>query len=293
LTRILQERRRRSENAGQAKIAAKGNNTQTDTWKSKYAEPVGADTSSLPGLPVGWCWATVEQLSALLQYGTSAKTGEDAEGVPVVRMGNIVDGQLSLEVDALKYLPRNHEEFPNLFLEIGDMLFNRTNSAELVGKSAVYLGLPSPCSFASYLIRVRFVGGIQPGYVAALINSPAGRAWVASVKNQQVGQANVNGSKLAVCPVPLPPAAEQERIAAELDRVGSNIDTLSAGVARDHARVARLRQAILKWAFEGRLADQDPKDEPASLLLERIRLKRGEPSGDGKRASRAPKRETA
>ncbi|MBU6326091.1 MAG: hypothetical protein KGQ89_00535, partial [Verrucomicrobia bacterium] len=87
-------------------------------------------------LPVGWEWKSVGEMVDEMQYGTSAKTSEDSTGVPVLRMGNIKDG--SLVLDSLKYLPANHEEFPALLLQDGDILFNRTNSAELVGKSAVY-----------------------------------------------------------------------------------------------------------------------------------------------------------
>ena len=274
LERILKERRHRWEQAELAKMKAKGEVPKNDKWKDKYEEPSAPDTSELPELPEGWCWATVDQLSLLIQYGTSAKTNEEAEGVPVIRMGNIVDGYLTLELDTLKYLPHDHDEFPSLLLETGDMLFNRTNSAELVGKSAVYMGIPRPCSFASYLIRVRFPQGIRGAYIAAYLNSLAGKQWVASVKNQQVGQANVNGSKLAACAIPVPPAAEQERIATELEKAASNIENLASGTARDVVRTGRLRQAILRWAFEGKLVDQDPNDEPASGLLERIRRER-------------------
>ena len=111
--------------------------------------------SELPELPEGWCWATVDQVSTTVKYGSSAKTSLDLEGVPVLRMGNIQEGTLNLE--RLKHLPLDHSEFPKLLLANGDLLFNRTNSAELVGKTAVYRGRPDPCSFASYLISVRMI----------------------------------------------------------------------------------------------------------------------------------------
>jgi type I restriction enzyme, S subunit len=118
-----------------------------------------------------------------------------------MRMGNIQNGQLV--ADSLKFLPMEHEEFPELLLKPGDLLFNRTNSFELVGKTAVYSGTPERCSFASYLIRVRFLGEILPEFVGYVINSVYGREWISSVVSQQVVQANVNGTKLKAFSVPL------------------------------------------------------------------------------------------
>jgi type I restriction enzyme S subunit len=255
LERILAERRRRWHEAG---------------GRGSYQEPLSPNASNLRELPAGWCWATVDQLAHEVRYGTSAKTQEEQEeGVPVVRMGNIVDGFLDLT--ELKYLPASHDEFPDLLLQPGDVLFNRTNSAELVGKTAVFHGQREPCSFASYLIRVRVLQGAHPEFVSHYINSMAGRAWIASVVSQQVGQANVNGTKLRACTIPLPPTNEQHRIVGEVDRLFSVASATAGAASADHRRCQRLRQSILKWAFEGRLANQDPSDEPASALLERIR----------------------
>ena len=241
--------------------------------KPRYKEPAGPDTTNLPSLPEGWAWATVEQTSWQVQYGSSAKTREGSHGIPVLRMINLTtDGRLNL--DDLKFLPVQHEEFPGLLLAPGDLLFNRTNSPELVGKSVAYRGIPSPCSFASYLIRVRTCEGCHAIYLAYCLNSAWGRTWIKSVVSQQVGQANVNGSKLRAFVFPLPPAAEQLRIVAEVDRRLSVIDELEMQVEANLKRAERLRQAVLKRAFEGKLVAQDPNDEPASVLLERIRSQR-------------------
>jgi len=235
----------------------------------QYKEPAAPDTADLPDLPEGWCWATIEQLATDVTYGSSAKAAADpGHGVPVLRMGNIADGRVDFA--DLKYLGRDHEELPDLLLQRGDLLFNRTNSAELVGKSAVYNGEVAPCSFASYLIRVRFPTDVHPGYVSSFLNSNLGRRWIASVVSQQVGQANVNGTKLRVCRVPLPPRAEQERMMAEAERVLTLAETTDLEASRSILRCSRLRQSILKWAFEGRLVEQNPNDEPASVMLRRI-----------------------
>lgn len=272
LERILAERRRRWEEAELAKMKAKGK-APNDGWKAKYVEPIAPKVDSLPNLPEGWAWTTIDQLAYDVSYGSSAKTSAELTlGVPVLRMGNITDGVISFS--DLKYLAPDHPEFPDLLLEPGDLLFNRTNSAELVGKTAVFRGYRSPCSFASYLIRVRFLSDVEAEYIALYINSVAGRSWIASVVSQQVGQANVNGSKVKACPIPLPPVGEQVRILREADKQLSLISRLTVDCQSTQLRGSRLRQSILKWAFEGRLVDQDPTDEPASRLLERIRAER-------------------
>jgi type I restriction enzyme S subunit len=230
------------------------------TGRAKYKEPTVPDTVNLPTLPEGWARATVEQLSTHVQYGSSAKTNEDSIGVPVLRMGNIEEGKLVL--DSLKYLPANHEEFPDLLLAEGDLLFNRTNSAELVGKTAVFRGIPQTCSFASYLIRVRLTELCLPDFVAYFINSVFGRAWIALVVSQQVGQANVNGTKLQALVVPCAPFAEQKRIVVEVERRLSVVEEVEAVVAANLRRATRLRQSILERAFSGRLVSGNSASHP-------------------------------
>lgn len=88
----------------------------------------------------------------------------------------VQDGELDLA--SLKYLPADHDEFPLLLLQDGDLLFNRTNSPELVGKTAVFRSQVVPCSFASYLISVRFSESYTPEFAAAFINSLYGKYWI-------------------------------------------------------------------------------------------------------------------
>ena len=242
LQRILSER---------SKIMAKTSSRGTKQRDTVFINSQLPDSTHTLKLPEDWTWATVEQLSVFVQYGTSAKANENASGIPILRMGNIQEGKLHLK--NLKYLTASHNEFPELLLANGDVLFNRTNSAELVGKTAVYKGNPEICSFASYLIRIRLLDGVVPKFLSYYINSTYGRAWIASVVNQQVGQANVNGSKLQALIVPLPPLVEQHRIVSEVERRLSVIDELEAVVAANLKRAERLRQAILHKAFTGQL----------------------------------------
>lgn len=227
----------------------------------------------------------MDQISCLVQYGTSAKTTEDVRGVAVLRMGNIQDGTLDLSL--LKFLPEDHDEFPDLLLERGDVLFNRTNSAELVGKSAVYLGEPKRASFASYLIRVR-CSGLLPELLSGYINSTYGRELVASVVSQQVGQANVNGTKLRQLGIPVMPRAEQCEIALRVQAAFAWIGRLATEATSARKLIDHLDHAVLAEAFRGELLPQDPSDEPASILLERIKSARSSISTDARR--KRPKR---
>ena len=273
LKRILAERRKRWEDEQLANFETKGKRPPKK-WKEKYKEPVKPDTRNLPRLPDGRCWATVDQVSMGITYGSSAKTSLDVEGIPVLRMGNIQEGALNLA--NLKYLPLDHSEFPKLLLADGDLLFNRTNSAELVGKTAVYRGRPAPCSFASYLISVRLIRPRLSGVVADALNSAWGRAWIASVVSQQVGQANVNGTKLRAFPFPLPPETEQEEIMRRSAVAADSVTRSNGSITAFLRQATALHRSILRRAMEGRLVAQDPEDEPASVLLERIRAEREE-----------------
>jgi type I restriction enzyme, S subunit len=228
--------------------------------------------SSVVGMPDSWCFASVEEVIERCQYGSSAKTSEDSAGVPVLRMGNIQEGRLDLT--ALKYLPADHDEFPTLLLQEGDLLFNRTNSAELVGKSAVYFGLPAQCSYASYLVALRLGAACDPKYLCFCLNSHHGKLWIRSVVSQQVGQANVNSTKLRAFRFPLAPRNEQARIVAKIEELFSDLDAGVSALKRAKANLKRYRAVVLKAAIEGKLTEEwrakHPPKEPASTFLARI-----------------------
>ncbi|WP_220486989.1 restriction endonuclease subunit S [Pseudoalteromonas sp. SR45-1] len=271
LARILKQRREQWQQQKLAEFAEKGK-TPAKNWQDKYSEPVRPDTSDLPKLPEGWVWASVDQLAVNKRYGSSSKTNDDSSGVPVLRMGNIQDGKL--DYSNLKYLPVDHKEFPDLLLNNGDLLFNRTNSAELVGKSAVYRDIGKPVSYASYLISVTFTEHFLPEIAAYYINSVLGKKWLTEVMNQTAGQANVNGTKLGDLAIPLPPVAEQlaliQEITNEFDSIDRQIEATALGLKQSEAQ----RKNILKSAFSGQLVPQDSNDEPASVLLEKIKQER-------------------
>jgi type I restriction enzyme, S subunit len=241
-----------------------------------------------PQFPKTWEVVSLSDLAASIDYGTSEKTHSEVNGVPVLRMGNIGWGDISYS--NLKYLEPERLD-SRLLLAPCDLLFNRTNSAELVGKTAVFHGYTGKISFASYLIRVRPLPSANMDWVSLVLNSSLGREYMAAVRNQQVGQANVNGSKLAAAPIPLPPESEQEQIVAESQRLFSLLDALTASLTAFERDKNTLRSSILSTAFSGQLVPQNPNDESARVLLERIAA---EPAfSNGNKPRKQPMRQAA
>jgi type I restriction enzyme S subunit len=184
-------------------------------------------------------------------YGSSEKTHDDSSGTPVLRMGNIQNGRLCTR--SLKYLHITGRERDKLILKRGDILVNRTNSAELVGKCAVF-DLEGEFAFASYLIRLRLDADKADSRLVALyINSPAGRAYMFSERKQMTGQANVNATKLKALPIALPPLSEQLRLVAELDALQSKVETLMSLQTESAAELDALLPSVLSKAFAGEL----------------------------------------
>jgi type I restriction enzyme, S subunit len=152
-----------------------------------------------------WQWIKIGDLALTTDYGTSQKSADIEDGVPVLKMGDIQSGQVCLgdHMQVHRYI----DDLPALFLKRFDLLYNRTNSAELVEKTGIYLGEDDVFTFASYLIRVGLAVNLtNPRYVNLAMNAPYFReTQVVPHLKQQCGQANVNGTKLKNMLIPLPP----------------------------------------------------------------------------------------
>lgn len=181
-------------------------------------------------LPKGWEWVRLGELCTLIELGTSVKASTENIGVPVLRMNNIKNGKVVLS--NLKYLDKNSKDLPRLYLRYGDLLFNRTNSYELVGKTGVFKGIDDEFTFASYLIRLRLMEKyVDNGYVNYVINSNWYR--ISQIEPgivQQNGQANFNGTKLKNTLIPLPPLNEQKRIVKRIDQLMTLCDELENNI---------------------------------------------------------------
>ena len=261
LERILAERRARWESQ--------------EKRRGKYKEPAAPDTFDLPPLPEGWVLATVDQMIVRSEYGTSVKCSYESDGIPVLRIPNIVGSEIDLT--DLKFANQSLPVDDDRALQVGDVLMCRTNgSISLIGKTAVIKRPLEPHhSFASYLLRFRFVD-CPPlsDWFHLFATSQLGRNYIEREAASSAGQHNVSLSLIHRMAVPLPPLAEQHRIVAEVERRLSVVQQAETAVEASRQRAERLRQSILKRAFSGQLVPQDPDDEPASVLLERIRAQR-------------------
>ena len=179
--------------------------------RDKPLPPI-ADEEKPFELPVGWEWVRMGWLGESFDYGSSQKSVDDSAAVPILRMGNIQGGRVVM--NNLKYLKDVQGELPYLVLREGDLLFNRTNSYELVGKTGLFEGCLREVTFASYLIRIRLMHAlVNPEYINAYMNTRDCREnEIEPDLTQQTGQANYNGTKLKSIRVPLPPLPEQSRI---------------------------------------------------------------------------------
>ncbi len=184
-------------------------------------------------------------------------------------MGNITRLG-SIDYSDLVY-SSNEEDIKKYNLQKNDLLFNRTNSSEWVGKTAIFKS-DHPAIYAGYLIRVRCII-VNPDYVNLVMNSSYHRDWCNQVKTDAVNQSNINAQKLSNLLIPIPPYLEQLRIVADVEHWFKLIDTLESGKLDLQTSIKQAKSKILDLAIHGKLVPQNPADEPASELLKRINPK--------------------
>ena len=177
----------------------------------------------------------------MTQYGTSERAGSSSSGVPILRMGNLVEE--GLDPSQFKRVSLSPPEVAKYRLEAGDVLVNRTNSKELVGKCAVF-DLEGTWVFASYLIRLRVnPKRISPHYLSRFLMSATGRAQIDQLSRQAIGMANINLQEIKGMLIPLPPLNVQQRLASAIENAwterrsrfsdASRLDSSRSGMVTD------------------------------------------------------------
>ena len=237
--------------------------------KIKRSKKSASNTSHYENIPFeipdSWEWTDVESFTYDLQYGTSEKSLNEGV-VPVLRMGNVTRIG-TIDFSNLVY-SSNKDDINKYALMKNDLLFNRTNSSEWVGKTAIFKS-EKTAIYAGYLIRIRCIH-VCPDYINYVLNSTYHRDWCNQVKTDAVNQSNINAQKLSKHLIPIPPYEEQLRIVYEVKRWMNVTEKLENEVSDIEYVINLVKSKILDLAIHGKLVPQDPNDEPAIELLKRI-----------------------
>ena len=274
LARILKERRAKWEAGQLTKMLAAGKPPKDNDWKKKYKDPAPPDTTSLPELPEGWAWATLEQLTSLVTSGSRGWAEYYSESGPLfIRAQDINTDRLELNAVAHVALSAASEGTRTRVYS-NDLLVTITGAN--VTKSALVNIELDEAYVSQHVALIRPVIENLGPYLYTWVVSPAHGRKVLEIAAYGAGKPGLNLDHLRSLVVALPPIAEQLRIQAELSTCVTVADSASSSIVTSCKRASRLRQSILKRAFEGKLVPQDPNDEPAAVLLERIRAERSE-----------------
>lgn len=273
LERILNERRARWEAKQLTKFEEQGKAVPKG-WQAKYPEPVQPDTTGLPALPKSWAWAS---LDALVidgpQNGLYLPADRYGSGTPILRIDDYQIGWCR-DRSVLNLVDADTTTCDTYGLCTGDLVINRVNSMTHLGKSVLITEQLAGVLFESNMMRLALASAVSGQFVANYLGSEIGRARLIRDAKWAVNQASINQQDVRRIPVPLPPEQEQYAIAVTLAEQLQASTAQGEAIERSRQQSTAQRQNILRAAFSGQLVPQDPNDEPASVLLERIRTER-------------------
>ena len=285
LKRVLQARREAWERAELAKMRARGKRPSDDRWKQKYSEPEPPDTSVLPALPEGWVWATLPMLGEFGRGKSKHRPRNDPAlyggKYPFIQTGDVrhSGGRIT------KYTQTYNEHGLSQSKLWPEGTICITIAANIAETGILQFEACFPDSVVG-LVPIDFVSG---DYVELFLRTAKGDI---ELYAPATAQKNINLDILSKVVIPMPPLGEQERIADIVGTALSAADVAVQGLRDGVARSSNLRQCMLSAAFSGKLVPQDSTDEPASVLLERIREERAASTREAgrKRAGRRGRR---
>lgn len=213
-----------------------------------------------------WEEKTIGEICSSLKYGTSKKSSDDGE-VVVLRMGNLQNGEI--DWSNLAYTS-DEEDIKKYLLKSGDVLFNRTNSPELVGKTSIYRG-EMPAIYAGYLIKLDYEKNIVVGdYLNYYLNSSKAKEYYMQVKTDGVSQSNINAKKIGEFEIPLPTITEQHEIVRLIDDLLARERAAQQATEQALASIDLMKKSILARAFRGELGTNKASEASALELLKQV-----------------------
>ena len=215
-------------------------------------------------IPDGWSWCRLGEITSEILYGVNESAKETGE-YKLLRITDIQND--SVNWDSVPFTNYSKDKVNHYLLQNNDIVFARTGAT--VGKSFLIKNLFEPAIYASYLIRIRVLNFVSPQYIKEFFGSPCYWNQITN-KSSGIGQPNVNGTSLANLFIPLPALTEQQLIVAEIEKIFAQIDLLEQNKTDLQTAIKQAKSKILDLAIHGKLVSQDPNDEPASVLLEKI-----------------------
>lgn len=213
-----------------------------------------------------WEEKTIGEICSSLKYGTSKKSSDDGE-VVVLRMGNLQNGEI--DWSNLAYTS-DEEDIKKYLLKSGDVLFNRTNSPELVGKTSIYRG-EMPAIYAGYLIKLDYEKNIVVGdYLNYYLNSSKAKEYYMQVKTDGVSQSNINAKKIGEFEIPLPTLPEQHEIVRLIDDLLARERAAQQATEQALVSIDLMKKSILARAFRGELGTNKASEASALELLKQV-----------------------
>ena len=243
--------------------------------KPKNLEPQEVDITRLPELPEEWVWCKLKDILNGFQPGFACGVRDD-RGYVQLRMNNIgLDGKVVLEKTLRVPIERTNQEKYNL--RWGDLLFNNTNSVELIGKTALFRDEVQNCVFSNHITRIRpDIRLVNSEYLLNLFIDDYNKGVFRLMCHRFVGQAGISREKLLEHILPLPPSLEQHAVVERVEDLFKFADKVEQCVATATTHANQLTKSLLAKAFRGELVPQDPNGEPATVLLERIKKEKAE-----------------
>jgi type I restriction enzyme S subunit len=293
LERILKARRAAWEKAELEKMRAKGVKPKDDSWKKKYVEPKGPDTSGLPELPEGWAWVSLEQLTSMITSGSRGWSDYYAStGSIFIRAQDIKTDELSLASVAFVKLPPNAEGMRTL-VKKDDILVTITGAN--VTKSALVKDNIGESYVSQHVALARPVDYGMSWYIYTWIICPTHGRKRLEIDAYGAGKPGLILEDLRELVVAIPSQDEQDAIRSRVMDCLEQLNTIQEDIRKLTYNNESLRQSILKSAFSGTLVPQDPNDEPAWELLKRIAIKKAAPASPpvARRAAPRQKRREA
>ena len=258
---------------------------RVDAKKRVLSDKCISDEVPFERLPEGWAWARLSMLTANVHYGYTCSSSSSGH-IKLLRITDIQNGHVNW--NTVPYCASDPKDYSTYFLKEGDILIARTGGT--IGKSFFISEKPPVSAFASYLIRAIPIKNEIVPYFRSYFDSPSYWAQLIDA-SAGTGQPNVNATSIGRLLIALPPLAEQRRIVERVSELMPLVEEYGgledAREALDAALPGRLRKSVLQLAVQGGLVPQDPADEPAGVLLERIRGQRRQLVAEGK--MRAPK----